>query len=190
MSMFQTLKPKPKVREGGGTCLLLDISGSMDNSVPSEEDGIEPRAVEVLFKAVRETPECAGLKPFVFGSHCDPLEAIPSEEAALNFRTEGCTNLTGAFDTVKQAGFYSAILVTDGQPDNEQSAIMAAMGMRLGIIYIGPPPVPAFLKRLAEATDGTFQLADLRDIKALESAIVGALPPPDETPSGGGTINL
>lgn len=190
MSMFQTLKPKPKHHESGGTCLLLDISGSMDNRIPSEEEGVEPRAIEVLFKAVRETPECAGLKPFVFGSDCHPIELIPSEEDALNFNTSGSTNLGGAFEAVKRSGFYSAILVTDGVPDSEQYAITSAIGMRLGIIYIGPPPVPGFLKRLAEATDGTFALADLRDIKALESAIVGALPPPDETPSGSGAINL
>ena len=67
----------------------------------------------------------------------------------------------------------------------------AAQGMQLGIIYIGNPPVPPFLQRLADATNGTFQLADMRQTDQLQIAIQHALPPPDETPkTGGGAISL
>jgi len=191
MSLFQTLKPKPKHR-GGGTCLLLDVSGSMESVVANDsEDGIEPRRIEVLFKAVRETPECAGLKAFTFSTNCRAIEVIPSEEEAMQYATHGGTDLARAFTTVKEAGFYSAILVTDGEPDSEAAALQAAAGMKLGIIYIGNPPVPSFLQTLADATEGTFQLADMRDVKQLEAAIAGALPPPDpDKPPEGGAISL
>ena len=181
MSLFKTLKPKPKAADGSSTCLLLDISGSMDEHVATTEDGISPRRIEVLFKAVRDTPECSGLKAFAFASSCHPLEVIPDEEGALNYIPTGGTNLAGAFTTVKAAGYYNAILITDGQPDNELSALNAALGMRLGIIYIGDPPTPSFLERLAASTEGTFQLADLRSVQQLEDAIMKALPPPEAT---------
>ena len=188
MSLFQTLKPKPK--NSGSTCLLLDTSGSMDSTVHSEE-GHEPRRIELLFKAVEETPECTRLKAYTFNNSCRPLEVIPSEAEALNYPTHGSTNLADAFETVKRAGFYNAILVTDGEPDSEGSALAAAYGMKLGIIYIGNPPIPPFLKRLADATDGTFQIADMTDIKQLGNAIVAALPQPsEEPPPEGGSIAL
>ena len=193
MALFQTLKPKPKSNSAGGCCLLLDTSGSMDITVPSNEseDGIEPRRIDLLFKAVRDTPECQGMKAFMFNNRCNAIESIPSEEAATQFIPTGTTNLEGAFQTVKAAGFYHAILVTDGEPDSEAKALQAASGMKLGIIYIGNPPVPPFLKRLAEATDGTFAIADMRDIKQLEDALMKALPPPsEEEPPTGGTISL
>ena len=176
MSLFQTLKPKPK--NSGSTCLLLDVSASMDSIVSSEEPGYYPRRIELLFKAVRETPECSGLKPYTFSDRCEPIEVIPDESAALNYRTTGGTDLARAFTSVKAAGFYSAILVTDGEPDSEANALEAAYGMKLGIIYIGNPPIPLFLQTLAKVTDGTFAIADMTQIKQLENAIIAALPPP------------
>lgn len=193
MSLFQTLKPKPKSSAGSSCCLLLDISGSMDITVATEsEDGLEPRRIDLLFRAVRDTPECSGLKAFMFNTRCYPVECIPDPAQSASFVPTGSTNLEDAFMTVKAAGFYNAILVTDGVPDSAEKSLAAASGMKLGIIYIGNPPVPLFLQRLAEATNGTFQIADLAgDIKQLEDAIMRALPPPkDETPPTGGTINL
>ena len=192
MSLFQTLKPKPKASGSGSCCLLLDTSGSMDVSVHDDKaEGIAPRRIDLLFRAVRDTPECAGMKAFYFNSHCMPVETIPDEAHAHDFVPHGSTALDDAFSTVKAAGFYQAILVTDGEPDSEARALQAAAGMKLGIIYIGNPPVPPFLARLAATTDGTFALADMRDIKQLEDALIHALPPPDPTkPPEGGAINL
>lgn len=189
MSLFQTLKPKPKTNTA--TCLLLDVSGSMDTRIAlniEDEDGIDPRRIDQMFKVVRETPECAGLKAFIFSDNCNPLEVIPTE--AETFRSHTTTDLAHAFTTIKAAGFYSAILVTDGEPDNERDALEAAAGMKLGIIYIGNPPTPSFLQRLAAATDGTFAIADMRDTKQLEDAIIKALPAPESIPEVKGPINL
>lgn len=187
MSLFQTLKPKPR-STNSSTCLLLDVSGSMDTYITTEE-GLEPRRVDQMFKVVRETPECNNLKAFTFSDSCRPLEVIPSEND--HYDAHGSTNLAQAFATVKAAGFFSAILVTDGEPDNEQYALNEALGMKLGIIYIGNPPVPLFLDRLAKATDGTFQLADMRSNDQLKIAIQHALPAPDPvTPTTVATIKL
>ena len=165
----------------------------MDATVENtEEEGLEPRRIELLFRAVRDTPECQGMKAFTFDSRCRPIETIPSEDEAAEFNPTGGTDLATAFTTVKSAGFYQAILVTDGEPDSESRALTAAQGMKLGIIYIGTPPIPPFLERLAAATDGTFALADMRDIKQLEDALIHALPAPDpkDEPPAGGAINL
>ena len=174
MSLFQTLKPKPK-SQNSSTCLLLDVSGSMNTHIATTE-GLEPRRIDQMFKVVRETPECDGLKAFAFSTSCWPLEVIPSEND--HFVTQSSTDLAHAFATVKASGFFSAILVTDGEPDNEVQALQEAQGMKLGIIYIGNPPVPSFLERLATATGGTFALADMRSDDQLKIALIHALPPP------------
>ena len=181
MSLFQTLKPKPK-STNSSTCLLLDVSGSMDMRIARPydeigEDGLDPRRVDQMFKVVRETPECQGIPAYTFSVTCDRLEVIPLESDT--FRTQSSTDLANAFRTLKLAGFFSAILVTDGEPDSESRALEEAQGMKLGIIYIGNPPVPHFLERLATATDGTFALADMRDTKQLEEALIKALPAPE-----------
>lgn len=187
--MFQTLKPKPKTLSASGCCLLLDTSGSMDAPVNNEEG--EVRRIDALFRAVRDTPECQGLKAFMFNSGCHPIETIPTEAEAERFVPNGGTNLADAFTTIKAAGFFHAVLVTDGEPDSEAAALHAAQGMKLGIIYIGNPPTPLFLQRLAQATDGTFEIADMRKDGQLALAIQHALPPPTpDDPSDGGTIAL
>ena len=175
MSLFQTLKPKPK-SNNSSTCLLLDVSGSMATYIKTEE-GLEPRRIDQMFQVVRETPECDGLKAFAFSNDCWPLEVIPSEND--HFAVRSSTDLAQAFATVKAAGFFSVILVTDGEPDNEAQALQEAAGMKLGIIYIGNPPVPSFLERLAKATDGTFALADMRNDDQLKIALIHALPAPE-----------
>lgn len=186
MSLFQTLKPKPKVGNSS-TCLLLDVSGSMDTRIQTTE-GLEPRRVDQMFKVVRETPECNGLKAFAFSNRCWPLEVIPSETD--HFATLSSTDVAQAFATVKAAGFFSAILVTDGEPDSEVAALQEAIGMKLGIIYIGNPPVPHFLERLAAATGGTFELADMTQNEQLKIALIHALPPPEPKPATEGVIKL
>ena len=186
MALFTKLSPKPK-HAASGCCLLLDVSGSMGITVPSEEPGFEPRRIDLLFKAVKETPECAGLRAYAFSTRCQMLEVIPADD----YEPHGGTDLALAFDTVKNAGFFHAILVTDGEPDSPAAALQAALGMKLGIIYIGNPPVPSFLEDLAKATDGTFAIADMRSIAQLEEALIKALPAPETPPAeGGGTIKL
>ena len=186
MALFTKLTPKPK-HTASGCCLLLDVSGSMGITVPSEEPGLEPRRIDLLFKAVKETPECAGLRAYAFSSRCQMLEVIPADD----YKPHGGTDLAHAFECVKNDGFYHAILVTDGEPDSPSAALQAAIGMKLGIIYIGNPPVPSFLEDLAKATDGTFAIADMRDLKQLEDAMIKALPAPtSDKPPEGGAISL
>jgi len=43
------------------------------------------------------------------------------------------------------------VLVTDGLPDDEESALREASAIALDIFYVGPAPKPEFLDRLARA---------------------------------------
>jgi hypothetical protein len=184
MALFTKLQPKAKHRDSD-TILLLDTSGSMNEYIRGEE-GLEQRKIDLLFQAVKDTPECQGLRAYSFNSTAHHLEFIPES----GFQGFGGTAMHSAFDLAKKDGHFNAILVTDGEPDSERLALDAAIGMRLGIIYIGNPPVPHFLEELAKATDGTFQIADMRTVGQLEDAIRHALPPPDPKDDSKGPIQL
>jgi hypothetical protein len=78
---------------------------------------------------------------------------------------------------IRGAGFELAILITDGMPDSEEDALRTAADLALRIIYVGPKPIPDFLKRLALVTGGTFESQDLANTKLLSQKISGYLPP-------------
>ncbi|MCI0350608.1 MAG: VWA domain-containing protein, partial [Acidobacteriales bacterium] len=73
------------------------------------------------------------------------------------------TGMAGAFLTIKAASIQHAILITDGLPDDERTALLAARGLKLDIFYVGPPPQPDFLRKLAAATGGSFASTTLKE---------------------------
>lgn len=97
---------------------------------------------------------------------------------------DGNNNEPRAFETLKNAGIKHCVLVTDGYPDNPAASLIAAKGLKIDIIYIGPPPPPKFLEDLAKATggsyDGSVSFAAQDGSRQLTSRIKGLLPAPED----------
>jgi hypothetical protein len=66
-----------------------------------------------------------------------------------------------AFNRVKSDGYSSAVLITDGLPDDESQALNSARGLSMEIFYVGPAPKPGFLDELAAIAGGQAHAADL-----------------------------
>jgi hypothetical protein len=128
-------------------CLLLDTSGSM-------YEDCEPRVlkIEALRQLVGKLPAA-------------PTYAFATEVKRINFflldYPDGSTNLAVALDRIKRDGYSSAVLITDGLPDDETAALESARGLVLEIFYVGPLPKPAFPDELAAITGGQAHAADL-----------------------------
>ncbi len=124
-------------------CLLLDTSGSMCSDM---NDG--RRAIDHLRDAVSNFPDA---KIISFNSQVIE-DSIPEPQ--------GTTDLTLGLETVQNlSNIKKIILVSDGQPNNAESAMKKGMMLKIPIscIYIGIPGDSgySFLKELATATGGT-----------------------------------
>jgi len=129
--------------------LVCDVSGSMDAYV--EDSNL--RAIDVLRECV-ENFEGAPMYAF----HSFPERIYHSSKLG---EPRGGTEMASAFDLVKKDSFKEIILITDGQPNNESAALKSARGLKIDIIYIGPPPTPTFLEKLAKVTGGKFEKLSL-----------------------------
>lgn len=128
---------RPAPPEPQKVCLLLDVSGSM---IDPSEPGV--RKIDALRNIVR-TLEAPLI--YAFSRKCVRVsrETIPDPD--------GGTALHRAFAQIKAHKITRAVLITDGLPDDEEAALLAASGLALDIFYVGPAPKPAFLDRLAGA---------------------------------------
>ena len=124
------------------SALLLDISGSMGGWKIGE-----------LRKLAAEFAQA---RRFEFHSTC-------SEIPAGNEISDpgGGTAMHVAFLYVKSHGIDHVVLITDGEPDCQQQARAAAVGLKIDIFYVGPDLYPPFLKKLAEESGGTCEKGDL-----------------------------
>lgn len=140
------------------SCLLLDISGSMESYLENGKTRIsELRVLAAEFTNVRR---------FEFSSSCSELNSSdPIPDA------NGGTNMAGAFLKVKSAGISHVVLITDGQPDSETLAFNAACGLKIDVFYVGPDPAPDFLKRLCDQTGGQYGAASLGRLRELTTAV-------------------
>lgn len=127
-------RPAPAAPEK--VCLLLDVSGSMDDRV----DGA-PK-IDLLREVVRGLDAPA---IFAFAAGCKRVtrETIPNPH--------GGTALHRAFLRIKSHAYTRAVIITDGLPDDEDAALREVVGLSVEIMYVGPAPKPAFLDRLAAA---------------------------------------
>lgn len=135
-------------------CLLVDVSGSM-------LEDCEPGKMKItaVKQICRDFP---GVRQFSFSMECK--EEPPD-------RALGSTNLAGAFIFIKEKGITHCVLITDGYPDSETDAMIQAKGLTIDIIYVGPPPAPQFLARLAQATGGQYGSGNLTQTKAIEQKL-------------------
>lgn len=81
-----------------------------------------------------------------------------------------------AFRTVKRNGVSHVVLITDGQPDNENDALTESVGLKVDCFYVGPDPASDFLQHLCRARGGSYGKASLEALKALRVAVRGLLP--------------
>lgn len=147
-----------------GVALLLDVTGSMYGD-----------PIRKLRESARAFPT---LRRFEYAD--DVHELKPGEELREPY---GNNKEPLAFTTLKRLGIRRVVMITDGYPDDPQASLDAAKGLRIDIIYIGPPPPPKFLQDLARATggsyDGSVKFSAEDGSRALTAKIRGLLPSGD-----------
>jgi hypothetical protein len=166
----QRLNPK----KASGSLLLLDISGSMSETI---ENGI--RKIDILRQALNR-PLHPGEQAIAFNSAWYPLLSLqaipePSGSTALHYAIQEVAT------TYKPA---TTLVVCDGRPDSPEQALEAIRKLSgvINTLYIGPDNDQAaidFMRKLARAGCGRAHCCDLRRNAApqLSSAIAGLLPP-------------
>src|SRR5262249_40578770 len=93
----------------------------------------------------------------------------------------GGTNLTAALEFIRPADGTGMrfIVISDGEPDDEHSALELAKNFQTKIdtIFAGPEDSPGrdFLRRLAEASGGKAVSQTVREIPYLANSIQGLL---------------
>lgn len=140
------------------SALLLDISGSMgDWCAPNKTKIQEMRTLADEFVDVRR---------FTFSTTCAEMQK--NERIG---GTEGGTGLHVAFLHVKSKGIRHVVLITDGQPDDERMALQTSQGLKVDCFYVGPDPAPIFLRKLSDATGGTYGKASMASLGALKASV-------------------
>ena len=136
--------------------LIVDMSGSMgDDDAPGGKSRYEAAESELL-RLQEQNPGKLAVIAF-----SDTAEFAPT---GIPRRMGGNTNLAGALRFVKPADGTGVrfIVISDGQPDDEQAALDVARTFesRIDCVYIGPESDygggRAFLKRLAKSAGGHF----------------------------------
>ena len=139
----------PKQSRRPCSVLLLDTSGSMGEGSPQ-------RRIDLLWTAVQaiRTPTSTW-RTATFNSQCrwTSLEQVPFPQ--------GTTDLTSALNLVRLSYPTIVTLVTDGEPDDDITALAAAVALEcpVNILYVGDPEnadAIAFCRDVCERTKGTF----------------------------------
>ena len=144
-------------------CLLLDVTGSMWG-----------RPIERLREATRAFSK--SVRRFCYNETCWELASSEEIPEPLNQNYEHI-----AFTHLKAQGIQHVIMITDGGSNSPEKSLKAAIGLKIDIIYIGPPPRPKFLEDLAKATGGSFDNIKFDSdsaSKLLNTKIRGLLPAP------------
>lgn len=181
-----TLGKKPSTTNrrlaDGGVALILDVSASM-NGWLNTIDGHTTKIAQ-LVKLTQQICDNVGedFPCYTFGTDC-----IRIAPRYVDTTTRGTTDLAAAFEMVYKCGQHRAVLITDGQPDDADSALTAAQKFDdLEVIYVGPPPPPEFLIQLAALFSHPLHENDLGEIKEIEHKVVALLEAkPKELPSSG-----
>lgn len=151
--------------------LLVDVSGSMGDTIASGA-----RKIDALRDVVATLRETHPVPIAAFGLNAKPavafVEKIPDPS--------GMTPLAEGIDFSKQARATHIIVVTDGQPDDQDEALEAArrFGGVVDVFFIGDENGhgAAFCRELASVSGGAVNITDLSDPKRLAAKIAGFLP--------------
>ena len=153
-------------------CLLLDTSGSMSMECKGKN-----RRIDVLRKAV-EALDWQSYRLFTFDSFC--IE-IPNPSAL--WATGGGTALDLGLKEIAKLDPSQTVVISDGEPNNEQDAIAAAglLSGTISTVYIGDDTdknAIAFMRKLATLGCGHTYVRDLgRGHAELSGTISNLLPP-------------
>jgi len=123
--------------------------------------------IEELRKLSKQFP---GVRRFQYNGYIQELR--PDDEIG---DADGDNNEPLAFNTLKKAGITHCVMITDGGADDPPKALLAAIGLKIDVFYVGPDPVPKFLRDLAKQTGGEYGSASLSAIKELGQAITQRL---------------
>lgn len=164
-----------RVQEDQNIVLLLDVSGSMDESCYDKDGRVSGKKIKGLRDTVNgiQTERTIPMVAFPFPYHGDGkyVTEIPNPG--------GGTPLHEAIDFAKSEKVGRAIVISDGEPDDRQRALQSAkdFGGRIDVVFVGKPGSSGeeFLKMLAEATGGESFTGDLSDPKQLTSKVMGLL---------------
>lgn len=153
--------------------VMVDTSGSMDSADCAGNRTRYDVACEQLIKLQKELPGKVGVISWSSSVQFNP-GGVPYYL--------GCgTDLAGVLKFIKPADGTSIklILISDGEPDDEQEALRLAKQFKskLQTIYIGPESGPGrdFLRRLAEATGGQAVSQSVNDISNLKQTVTKLL---------------
>lgn len=145
-----------KTTPQGAELALCDISGSMAGPA---KDG--RRCIDCLRDA---------MAPLVGQVHVLAFESQVHEvDADLIPEPMGGTDLTRALDRALQLKPKAVLVVSDGEPNNRDTALEAArmivaqLKIRINVIYIGPDDTSAkdFMKELAKIGHGRYKEFDI-----------------------------
>jgi Mg-chelatase subunit ChlD len=141
------------------TIIVIDTSGSMG---AHDDGGPQSRYQVALGELARLQKQLPGKVAVV--NFSSTVEFVPGGMPQF---LSGGTNLTKALEFVKVAdGLVRFIVISDGQPDDERSALAVASTFKskIDVVYIGPEDDylggRGFLERLARASGGKFVTAD------------------------------
>lgn len=183
LTPVERFKAKLALRKGTGhgTWMLLDVSGSMDN-----HDSSGTRKIDALRTIVDRLRETHTWTQIVFESQAYQSDII--------IEPTGGTNLTAALNMAADGHAKHIIVVSDGSPDNAQSALECAKtrlaGVPIDTFYVGPEGGygQQFLADLASMTGGKHGVAT--EVHALTSGIRLALAAGNPAPTPSGPIAL
>lgn len=149
--------------------LLLDTSYSMTHESAQGE-----RRIDTLWSIVQDL-RSQGLRFSV----CEFNSDAQWSDSISKPRPTGGTDLAGALDFLTNSGKHlvSITLITDGQPDDGETALVAAalLKCKINVLYAGGSyniEAKSFCRQLAEATGGKYAEADVSasEMLALEAA--------------------
>lgn len=146
--------------------LVLDRSGSMASAADTPGE----RRIDALRGVVGNLrSKGIAFRQLVFDDSYMWSDVIPEPG--------GGTNMGGALEFCAKIAPEHVIIVSDGQPDNQEYALRAAKALKckVDVFYVGPSADTgsrAFLESLANSTGGSAQSCSFAE---LETKIAGAL---------------
>ncbi len=155
--------------------LLLDTSGSMESRM-----GNGRTKIDALRDVVRDTRDQGRVPMIAFGGPADQqtrfVDDVPNPD--------GSTPLHDAIALAKTYGATRLVVISDGIPDHQPSALdqARAFGGQIDVVFVGDGDTGgydtmgmAFMDELAKLTGGKRFEGNLSDTKKLTGQVIGLL---------------